>query len=115
MYNMRDFVSRKDDDLVIKVNDCVFYTTYDKILYKILENTTRSYKINRGTRPEEKDANNPALIFCVKNGYGPTIDIAFAEIVYQFFSGFDFLREIAETGGWAETSRKIVQNHFFLS
>ena len=115
MHNINDLIFRKDDDLVIQVNDYAFYTTYDPLLYEILVNTIRGYKVNPGTRPEEKDADNPALIFRVKNGYGPTKDIAFAEIVCQFFSGFDFLREIAETGDWTETSRKIVQNHFFLS
>ena len=115
MHNINDLIFRKDDDLVTQVNDYAFYTTYDPLLYEILVNTIRGYKVNPGTRPEEKDADNPALIFRVKNGYGPTKDIAFAEIVCQFFSGFDFLREIAETGDWTETSRKIVQNHFFLS
>ena len=80
-----------------------------------MSNTIQGYKVNPGTRPEEKAANNPSLILRVKNGYGPTKDIAFAEIVYQFFSGLDSLREIAETGDWTKTSRKIVQNHFFLS
>ncbi len=115
MRNMSDLIFHKDNDLVIQVNDYAFYTTYDPLLYEVLGNTTRGYKVNPGTRPEEKAADNPALILRVKNGYGQTKDIAFAEIVYQFFSGFDSLREIAETGDWTETSRKIVQNHVFLS
>lgn len=114
-HDMNDFIVRKGDDLVIQVNDYAFCTTYDPLLHKVLGNVIRGYKVNQGTRPEEKAANNPALIFRVKNGYGPTKDIAFAEIVHQFFSGFDSLREIAETGDWVEMSRKIVQNHFFLS
>ena len=114
-HDMNDFIVRKGNDLVIQVNDYAFYTTYDPLLHKVLGNVTRGCKVNQGTRLEEKAADNPALIFRVKNGYGPTKDIAFAEIVYQFFSGFDSLREIAETEDWIETSRKIVQNHFFLS
>lgn len=115
MHNMSDLISHRGNDLVIQVNDYAFYTTYDPLLHEILGNTTRGYKVNPGTRPEEKAADNPALILRVKNGYGPTNDIAFAEIVYQFFSGLDSLREIAETEDWTETSRKIVKNHFFLS
>lgn len=114
-HDMNDLIVRKGNDLVIQVNDYAFYTTYDPLLHKVLGNVIRGYKVNQGTRPEEKAADNPALIFRVKNGYGPTKDITFAETVHQFFSGFDSLREIAETEDWIETSRKIVQNHFFLS
>lgn len=110
-----DLILRKGDDLVVQVDNRSFYTTYDPLFHKILTNTSRGYKVNQGTRPKEKAADNPALILRVQNGYGQTKDIAFAEMAYQFFSGFDSLREIAETGDWVETSRKIVQNHFFLS
>lgn len=113
---MKDnLILHKDNDLVVQANNRSFYTAYDPLFHEILVNTVRGYKVNQGTRPEEKAADNPALVLRVKNGYGPAIDVAFAELVYQFFSGFDSLREIAETGDWVETSRKIVTNHFFLS
>ena len=115
MKTIDGIIFRENNDLVARIDDHAFYTTYNPLLYEILSNTIQGYKVNPGTRPEEKAANNPSLILRVKNGYGPTKDIAFAEIVYQFFSGLDSLREIAETGDWTKTSRKIVQNHFFLS
>ena len=115
MKTIDGIIFRENNDLVARIDDHAFYTTYNPLLYEILSNTIQGYKVNPGTRPEEKPANNPSLILRVQNDYGPTKDIAFAEIVYQFFSGLDSLREIAETGDWTKTSRKIVQNHFFLS
>lgn len=82
-HDMNDLIVRKGNDLVIQVNDYAFYTTYDPLLDKVLGNVIRGYKVNQGTRPEEKAADNPALIFRVKNGYGPTKDIAFAETIVR--------------------------------